>query len=64
MRVRMVKRPTTGDCDLEGFDVSRFEVGEVYEVGPRLAELLIVCGYAEPEMRPRDRAAEQSRRPK
>ena len=64
LRIRMLQPPTAGDCDLQGFEVSRFEVGKVYEVGPRLAELLIVCGYAEPEMRQRDRAADQNRRPK
>jgi hypothetical protein len=47
---------------LEPFDISRFEVGKVYEVGPRLAEVLIVAGYAEPEMRVKDRAAEKPRK--
>jgi len=60
LRVRITKLPRSEDCDLEGFDVSRFEVGNVYEVGPRLGELLIVCGYAEPEMRQHDRAADRS----
>jgi hypothetical protein len=59
LRIRIVKPPNSRDCDLEGFDVSRFAVGQVYEVGLRLGELLIVCGYAEPEMRQRDRAADQ-----
>lgn len=61
MRIRMIKVPSNGNRDLEGFDLSRFEVGHVYEIGPRLAELLIVCGYAEPEMRKRDRAADRSK---
>jgi hypothetical protein len=59
VRVRIIKPPTSDDCDLEGFDVSRFEIGKVYDVGPRLGELLIVCGYAEPEMRRHDRPAEK-----
>jgi hypothetical protein len=59
VRIRILKRPARGDCDLEQFDVSSFEVGRVYDVGHRLGELLIVCGYAEPEMRQRDRAANE-----
>jgi hypothetical protein len=51
-----MKLPTQNDFDLKGFDVSRFEVGKVYDVGLRLAELLIVCGYAEPQMRSHERA--------
>ena len=53
MRVRILKAPR--DSEFIPFDVSRFRPGEVYEVGPRLAELLIVCGYAipeEPQQRP------------
>jgi len=59
VRIRILQRPTAGDSDLEGFDVAGFNVGQVYDVGPRLAELMIVCGYAEPEMRQRDRAADK-----
>jgi hypothetical protein len=52
MRIRITKAPIPTECrDLEGFNVSRFEIGQLYTVGPRLAELLIVCGFAEPEMR-------------
>jgi hypothetical protein len=58
VRVRILKRPTPNDCDLKGFDVSHFEIGHVYEVGARLWELLVVCGYAEPELR-RDHAADK-----
>ena len=64
MRVRITKPPSKSDCDLEGFDVSRFVVGQVYDVGARLGELLILCGYAEPEMRWRDIAADQPERRK
>jgi hypothetical protein len=40
---------------LEGIvDVGRFKVGEVYEVGPRLAELLIALGHAALERRQPD----------
>jgi len=55
LRVRITKRPVP--TELEPYDVSRFEVGKVYEVGPRLAEALIVAGFAEPEMRTKDRPA-------
>ena len=60
MRIRIVKLPNPGDCDLEGFDVSKFEVGKVYETGPRLGELLMACGYAQLEMRRHDRAADKN----
>jgi hypothetical protein len=53
LRVRITKRPVAKE--LEPYDVSRFEVGKVYEVGPRLAEILIVAGFAEPETRTKDR---------
>ena len=52
LRVRITKKPVPKE--LEPYDVSRFEVGKVYEVGPRLAEVLIVAGFAEPEMRTKD----------
>jgi hypothetical protein len=59
VRVRITKPPSASDCDLEGFDVSRFQVGQVYDLGPRLAELLVVCGYAELEMRQSDRPTDK-----
>jgi hypothetical protein len=55
LRVRILKAPKIGDCDLKGFGVSRFEVGQIYDIGQRLAELLLACGYAEPETRLRGR---------
>ena len=64
LRVRILKAPKIGDCDLQGFDVSRLEVGQIYDVGQQLGELLLACGYAEPETRPRDRAADKSPRRK
>ena len=60
LRIRITKRPVP--TELEPFDISRFEVGKVYEVGPRLAEVLIVAGYAEPEIRTNDRAADNPRK--
>ena len=46
MRIRINARPPEGE--FAGFSVARFRVGEVYDVGPQLATLLIVSGYAEP----------------
>jgi hypothetical protein len=36
-------------------DVKKFKVGQVYEVGPRLAELLIASGHAARDRRRRER---------
>jgi hypothetical protein len=36
-------------------DVKRFKVGQVYEVGPRLADLLMASGHAMRERRRSDR---------
>jgi hypothetical protein len=47
VRIRIVKSPL--GSEFIPFDVSRLRPGEVYEIGPRLAELLIVCGYGKPE---------------
>ena len=60
LRIRIKKLPNRAES--EPFDVAHFEVGKVYEVGPRLAEYLIVAGYAEPEMRAVDRAADGPKR--
>ena len=45
MRIRIKSLPNAGE--LEEFDLRRFRIGEVYEVLPQLASLLIVAGYAE-----------------
>ncbi len=45
VRVRIVRTPSGRDSI--PFDTSRFRQGEVHDVGPRLAELLIGCGCAE-----------------
>jgi hypothetical protein len=47
----------------EGFDLSSFRAGSIYEVEQRLAELLIERGFAEP-VRPgskRDHAADEKK---
>jgi hypothetical protein len=51
---------------LEGFDLTpyQFQAGQVYDVPSRLAEVLVLWGYAELEMRrkSRDQAADKKRR--
>jgi len=44
MRIKLIKKPSAKEA--EWFDVSNFEVGKIYDVGLRLAEYLIVCGFA------------------
>jgi hypothetical protein len=46
---------------VEGYDVRHFEVGEVYDVGPRLADLLVIGGYGLVEMRHSDRGQDRSK---
>ena len=60
MRIRIKRVPPVSE--FAEFSMPRFTSGEVYEVGPKLATVLIVAGYAEPEMRVVDRAADTSRR--
>ena len=45
MLVRIVKEPPAPLID--GFDVSRFRVEQVYDVESRLGRYLILAGYAE-----------------
>jgi hypothetical protein len=47
--------------DVEGFDLRGFAPHQVYDVSTRLAELLIVLSYAEPEMRRQERATSDDR---
>jgi hypothetical protein len=51
MRIRIRSVPPTDS--IEGIDLRHYGFceGHVYEVGLRLAELLIVLGYAEPDRR-------------
>jgi hypothetical protein len=60
MGVRIVKQPSSRE--LEPFDLSRFEFGAIYDIGPNMAELLTVCGFAEPEMRSRQESCHPARR--
>jgi hypothetical protein len=54
MRIRIKSLPIAGD--LEEFDLRRFRVGEIYDIPPQLASLLIVAGYAEAVARRATRA--------
>jgi hypothetical protein len=60
MQIRVVRQPSPHE--LEPFDLSRLEVGRVYDIGPTMAALLIACGYAEPEMRSRQETGHPARR--
>jgi hypothetical protein len=60
-RVRLRILKSLDPWRFEPFDVRYFEPGQVYEIGPRLAELLILEGCAEVEQ-VRDRAADHPRR--
>jgi hypothetical protein len=64
MRVRI--RAVPPSRTLEGFDLSpyHFEAGHIYDLPTRLAEVLVLWGYAEPERRgePRAEAADKKRR--
>jgi hypothetical protein len=66
MQVKIWIRKVPPTRSVEGIDLSRydFRTRQVYEVGPGVAKLLIVCGYAEPERRGKDRrqAADNSSR--
>jgi hypothetical protein len=46
MRVRINSLPTAGE--FEEYDLTRFSVGQVYDVTAQLASLLIIAGYATP----------------
>ena len=50
MRIRITRTPDA--AEFVEFDVRRFHVGEVCDVTPQLATLLIVAGNAEPVLTP------------
>jgi len=57
LRIRILKPPSPVDVD--GYNVRHFEVGEVYDVGPRLADLLVIGGYGLVEMRHSERGPDR-----
>ncbi len=53
LRIRITRRLPARNY--EGFDVRQLVVGNEYDVMPRLADLLIVSGYARPALHLTDR---------
>jgi hypothetical protein len=60
VRVRIVRLPPEERRGSYEVDLRPYQVGGVYEVGPRIAEYLIVMGFAEPESR-QEQAADWNR---
>ena len=58
MRVKIVRMPAAKDADW--LDTSRFQLGGTYEVGPKVAEYLLACGYAVFANEPSGLAADRS----
>lgn len=58
MRIRITQRLPAPEY--EGYDVRHLVVGQTYDMTSRLATLLVVGGYAMPEMRLLDRAADRA----
>jgi hypothetical protein len=62
VRIRIRKLPHDKK-NVEGFDLRAYEANHTYDVNAKLAELLIVMNYADPEMRREpDRAHDRTRR--
>jgi hypothetical protein len=57
MRIRIIKQPPAPLMD--GFDVKSLQVGGTYDLNATIAGYLVVAGYAIPEMRAMDRAADR-----
>jgi hypothetical protein len=62
VRIRITKTPDP--AEFAEFDLRSYRVGEVFEVPPRLATLLIIAGNAELAAPDRAEAAEFQRRGK
>ena len=58
LRVRIVRLPGRGELD--EYDLTLYQPGEVYEVPAQLASLLILSGYAQ-LVGPRATAADRKR---
>ena len=54
MRIRITKAPDP--VEFAEFDIRKFRPGEVFDMAPHLATLLIVAGNAEPVLNLSDRA--------
>src|SRR5437867_2203128 len=58
VHVRLIALPRPGE--LEEFDLRRFRVGQVYDLPPHFASVLLISGYAELAIsQQRDTAADQ-----
>jgi hypothetical protein len=56
VRIRITKTPDRDE--FAEFDLRAFRIGEVFDVPPRLATLLIIAGNAEPAAPERAEAAD------
>jgi hypothetical protein len=61
VRIRITKTPDP--AEFAEFDVRRYRLGEVFDVAPHLATLLIVSGNAEPAWDLGERADAADRSP-
>ena len=46
MRIRVIQKP--GQFDIDGYNISHFEVGNVYDVHPTIGALFVVEGWGVP----------------
>jgi len=56
MRIRITALPD--DPRIEGVDLQHLRIGHVYDLDYQLAQLLVVLGFAVPEMRRGQRAGD------
>ena len=54
VRIRLVALPRRGELD--EFDFRQYRVGEVYDLPPNFASVLLISGCAEPVASPQERA--------
>jgi len=45
LRIRLIAFPKPGELD--EFDFRRYRLGEIYDLPPHLASVLLICRYAE-----------------
>jgi hypothetical protein len=60
VRIRLIRRPRPGELD--EFDFRRYRLGEIYDLPPHFASVLLIsrCAESEPLIE-RDTAADRSR---
>jgi hypothetical protein len=59
LRIRILERPPAREY--EGYDVRHLLPGQTYDLTARLGTLLVVAGYAMPEMRQAERVQRGAR---